>query len=143
MDLPRYVPWEEVVRLRRDVNRMLEAFRYPWQAMEVRTPRTDIYETDREVVVTAEIPGLVARDDLEVGVSEDSITIKGEIRRDSEVREDNLAQVERFYGRFARSMPLPAKVRPEEARASYQNGVLEVRLPKADEKKRTVRLPVQ
>lgn len=143
MDLIRRGPWEEVARLRRDVNRVLEALRYPWQAAEVYTPRTDIYETDQEVVVAAEIPGLVAKDDLEVGVTEDSLTIKGEVRRDNEVREENFAQVERFYGRFSRTMPLPAKVKPEEARASYQNGVLEVRLPKAEEtKKRTVKLPV-
>ncbi|MBC7347989.1 MAG: Hsp20/alpha crystallin family protein [Clostridia bacterium] len=143
MDLVRRGPWEEVARLRRDVNRVLESLRYPWQA-EAYTPRTDIYETDREVVVTAEIPGVVARDDLEVGVSEDSITIRGEVKRAQETREENFAQLERYYGHFSRTMPLPAKVIPEKAEASYRNGILEVHLPKAEEtRRRTVKLPIQ
>ncbi|MCR4420278.1 MAG: Hsp20/alpha crystallin family protein [Clostridia bacterium] len=137
--LPRN-PWPELLRLRQELDRLVRALD---QTGTEYAPRVDMYETEREVVVTAEIPGLQDRDDLEVGVTDDTLTIKGEIRRAQEAQEENLALAERFWGRFARAISLPARVVPEKAQAGYRDGVLEVRLPKAEPGgRRPVRLPV-
>ena len=142
MSLVPREPWPELLRLRQDLERLLQGLQHPLGPVGY-APRADIYETSEEVVVSAEIPGLVDKDDLEVGVTEDSITIKGEIRREQDRREENFALAERFRGQFSRTLSLPARVVPEKAQASYRNGLLEVRLPKADPGgRRTFRLPV-
>jgi HSP20 family protein len=131
-----------MTRLRDEVVKVLDTLRRSG-VQEVYTPRTDIYETDQEVVVVAEVPGLTAKEDLEVGATEDSVIVRGEIRRATEVREDAFTQVERFYGRFSRTLPLPAKVEPQKAEASYRDGLLEIRLPKAEgTRRRTVKVPI-
>jgi len=98
---------------------------------QVAGPRVDIYQTEGEVVVVAEIPGLESKEDLDVRVTEDAVTIRGEIKRSSEMRDEDYHHSERFYGAFARTFTLPAAVKAEEARASYRNGILEIRIPKA------------
>jgi HSP20 family protein len=91
-----------------------------------------VHETDKEVVVTAEIPG-VEPTDLNVTVDELQITISGETKRSSERDEDGYRLKERRIGRFSRTVPLPAEVKPDEAWADYKHGVLEVRMNKAEQ----------
>jgi HSP20 family protein len=101
-------------------------------------PRVDIYETDKEVVVKADLPG-VEPEDLELYSTEDAVVLRGETRHEEERSEGGLHRSERSYGRFERQIPLPPGTRPEEAKASFRNGVLELRLPKTEEARQRVR----
>ena len=95
-------------------------------------PLVDIYETIEDVVVSCEIPGLQKREDVEIQVLDRQLFISGIIQRATTGAEDNrYHRTERFYGEFKREVPLPDKVMEESAKASYKNGVLEIRMKKA------------
>ncbi|SMC00171.1 HSP20 family protein [Thermanaeromonas toyohensis ToBE] len=122
-------PWRELASLR---DELMRAWPGAWLGGLVETgPRIDLYQTDQEVVVTAELPGLASKDDVEITATEDTLSIRGEVRRSQEAAERNYHRTERFYGTFARTISLPAEVEPEKATASYRNGILEIHLPKA------------
>jgi HSP20 family protein len=101
-------------------------------------PRIDVYETDSEVVATCDIPGLEKKEDVNIDIDNNVLTISGSVNRVNEIKEERFHRKERFVGRFSRSVTLPARVNSEGVRATYRNGVLEVRIPKANpnEKKR-------
>jgi len=94
-------------------------------------PRIDLYDQGKELVLKAEVPGVDPKD-IDIRVLEDSVVIRGEVRRDEEVKDENYYRCERSYGSFARSIPLPVSIKPSEAKASYKNGVLTLILPKAE-----------
>jgi HSP20 family protein len=94
----------------------------------------DVVENKDDFVVKASIPG-INPDDLDVSYSDDTLTIKGEIKSENEYKEDQYHLRERRYGSFARSISLPTKIKGDAIDASYQNGVLTLRLPKAEEVK--------
>jgi HSP20 family protein len=97
------------------------------------TPPVDIYETDgREVVLRAELPGL-RREDISLTVENNTLTIRGERRRDDGIKEDRYHRIERAYGSFSRSFALPASVDAARVRAEYRDGVLTVSLPFREE----------
>jgi HSP20 family protein len=98
----------------------------------------DLAENDKEVVITAELPGLDEKD-FEVTVAGDLLTIKGEKRSDHEQRNGSSYYAERRYGSFSRSVRLPFEVQGEAVEARYDKGVLTVRLPKPAELQRPVR----
>jgi HSP20 family protein len=100
-------------------------------AMTAGAPRVDVYETEAEYVVKADVPG-VTKDDLDVTVHEDVLMLKGETKHDEEINEEGYVRRERRYGRFERSIPLPGGVKPDDVKASFKDGVLEVRLPKTE-----------
>ena len=102
------------------------------RGMRVWAPAVDIYETGKDVVVKAEVPGLDPKD-VEVRVEDGTLYLKGERKFESEVKEENYYRVERCYGSFARSFPLPASVNADKATAEYANGVLTLTLPKREE----------
>ncbi|WP_018131427.1 Hsp20/alpha crystallin family protein [Effusibacillus pohliae] len=93
-------------------------------------PRIDVYETDNEVVATCDLPGLEKKEDVQIDIDNNVLTISGTINRVNEVRDERMHRQERFVGRFHRSVTLPARVAAEGVKASYRNGVLEVRMPK-------------
>jgi HSP20 family protein len=99
-------------------------------------PRIDVYETDTEVVATCDIPGLEKKEDVNIEIDNNILTISGSVNRVNEVKEDRFHRQERFVGRFSRSISLPARVESERVRASYRNGVLEIRIPKANPKQK-------
>lgn len=94
-------------------------------------PRIDLYDQGKELVLKAEVPGIDPKD-IDVRVLEDRVVIRGEVRRDEEVKDENYYRCERAYGSFARTIPLPVNVNPSEAKASYKNGVLTLVLPKVE-----------
>jgi HSP20 family protein len=97
------------------------------------TPPVDIYETDgREVVLKAELPGL-RREDISLTVENNTLTIRGERRRDDGIKDDRYHRIERAYGAFSRAFTLPATVAAERVRAEYRDGVLTVALPFREE----------
>jgi len=101
-------------------------------------PRIDISESDRDIKVRAELPG-VDQKDVEVVVTEDLLSIRGEKRFERDETQENFHLVERSYGSFARNIRLPFKVDPNEAQANVENGVLTITLPKPVEQQPRMR----
>jgi HSP20 family protein len=97
-------------------------------------PPVDIYETENELVVKADLPDLQEKD-IDVRVENNTLTIRGERKFDKDLNEDNYLRVERAYGPFMRSFSLPNTVTSESIRAEYHNGVLTLRMAKREESK--------
>jgi HSP20 family protein len=93
-------------------------------------PRVDITQHDDELLIRADLPGL-ENDDVKVNVTEDTVTIHGERHRAQEEERDGVYRTERNYGAFHRAIPLPAGTVTDQAKASFKNGVLEIRMPAA------------
>jgi len=98
------------------------------------TPAIELLEKEDKFIVKADLPGM-KREDIDVSVADDTLTIKGERKAEHEVKEEEYYCSERCYGSFFRSIPLPTAVDREHIEATYDNGVLEVTLPKAAEVK--------
>ena len=96
---------------------------------EAFTPRVDVSETDREIKVSAELPGL-DENDIDVTLTRDTLTIKGEKKEEKEDKGKDYYRMERSYGSFTRSIPLPVEVNTDKVEATFKKGVLQVTLPK-------------
>jgi len=94
-------------------------------------PTVDIFEDGNNVVVKAELPGM-QKEDIEVDISDDVITISGEKKTEDKVEKKDYYRLERSYGSFTRTLQLPAETQTEKAKASFRDGVLEVRIPKTE-----------
>lgn len=137
MSLMRWQPFEELMSLREAMDRLFEeSIVWPrsWLAPAAQSFATDIYETKDDVVVKASLPG-VKPEDIDVSVVGDTLTIKGEVKEEKEVKEQNYIRKERRFGSFCRSFTLPVSVNPDKATAEFENGVLTLTLPKAEEVK--------
>jgi HSP20 family protein len=97
-------------------------------------PAVDIYETENELVVKAELPDLQDKD-IDVRITNNTLTIRGERKFEKDVKEENYLRIERSYGSFTRSFSLPNTVSPENIRADYRNGVLTLHMAKREESK--------
>jgi HSP20 family protein len=110
----------------------------PWGAFQERdwamTPRVDIVENDKEVVVTAEVPGMDEKD-FDISLTADTLTLHGEKKAEREEKKGNWYRVERSYGSFHRTVPLPCQVDSDKVEARYSKGVLTITLPKLPEEK--------
>ena len=124
--------------MRHEMDRRLERFFGEPSGVErpagLWTPRTNVTEADDRLTITAELPGLEAKD-VDVSISGDMLTIKGEKRQEKEEKDENHHVVERTYGAFSRMVRLPAPVAADKIKASFKNGVLTVNLPKTEEAK--------
>ena len=153
------IPWKsgtEMARWERDMERMLGNFfsgraahplfeerSWPGSDLGIAEPKVDLYEEKDQIVVKAEMPGMT-KDNIQVFLSDNILTIKGEKKKEEEESDKDYYRSERVYGAFMRSLPLPAEVNPEKIHAAFKNGVLEVRLPKSEEaKKRAINVKVQ
>jgi len=94
--------------------------------------KVDIFEDGNDVVVKAELPGM-KKDDLEVNLTDDTITVSGEKKKEEKIEKKDYYRVERSYGSFTRSFRLPKEVQSDKAKASFKDGVLEIRVPKTEE----------
>jgi HSP20 family protein len=99
------------------------------------TPSMDIFEDKDDIVVKAEIPGM-AKDDVNVNVTDNTLTISGEKKKEEKVEKKDYYRLERSFGSFSRSFHLPAEVQTDKAKATFKDGVLEVRMPKTEEAKK-------
>ena len=134
----RFDPFEDVVRLQREVNRLFEdntrvRGRDGAEMASARTwaPPVDILEDQNEIVVRAELPGL-KQEDIDIELTGDTLVIKGERKFEDAQRKDNYVRVERSYGAFQRVFTVGVPVEHDGVKASYKDGVLEVRLPKSE-----------
>src|SRR5262245_45713295 len=138
MALAPWRPLGELGSLRREMDRLLERFFGEAPGIELPggtwEPRLDISETKDEVTIKADLPGLEAKD-LDVAVSGDILTIKGEKKQEKDEKDERRHVVERSYGAFTRMVRLPAPVAQDKIKASFKNGVLTVSLPKTEEAK--------
>lgn len=101
-----------------------------------REPYVDVFEADKEVIVTVELPG-VRKGDIDLMVREDSVEIKAEIKKEEEKKEEKSYEHRKMFQKYYTVIPLPCTVVPEKAKATYNNGVLEIRIPKAEVSKGT------
>lgn len=136
MSLLRWDPFEELEELRESMDRLFEDFfgRRPLRRVRADRwqPAIDMYETDREVVVRAELPGIDPKD-VDISISGNVLSLKGESKLEREVNEKDYYRRELRYGAFSRSITLPVDVKAEGAKATFRHGILEVRIPKAEE----------
>lgn len=136
-------PFREIERFFEDVRR--RAF-WPWAefAMEpIGAPSVDIYEEGEDIVLKAEIPG-IKKEELDVNITDNTVTISGEKKKEEKVEKKDYYRVERSYGSFSRSIPLPAEVQTDKSTAKFKDGILEIRIPKTEEaKKKKRRLKIE
>jgi len=119
--------------LQREIDRVFDDFTRDWPSFGTANadlaPRMDIAETDKDIEITAELPGLEEKD-VQVNVADNVLTIKGEKKAEKEQKEKNYHMVERSYGSFYRALNLPTGVSAEAIKANLSNGVLKVTVPK-------------
>lgn len=135
------IPWEpyrEMMTLRQAMDRLLgqSVVRplVPWPEVGLVDVPIDIYQTDKDVVVKATLPGVDA-EDVQISISGDILTIKGEHCEEEEINEGDYIHRERRCGTFSRSLPLPVSVNSDKADAVFDKGVLTLTLPKKEEAK--------
>ena len=130
--------WEpfRVADIQTEVNRLFENVlgRPASAAGRVWAPPVDMYATKDDLVLTLELPG-VSEKDVTVSITGDLLTVTGERRFEQRVKEQDLLHVERTYGKFERVIQLPMAVQADHVKATYRAGVLEIKLPKAEELK--------
>lgn len=133
--LRRWEPTSELEQMRRQVERMFEnvlgrgfAGMPQLGTTQAFMPNVEVYATGKDVVLNAELPGIDPKD-VTVEITEDSVILFGETSSSSEIKEDTYFQSERQYGRFERVIPLPERIKDQEAKATFKNGLLTVRAP--------------
>jgi len=139
MNIVRFDPIRDMAALQDRVNRIFaDAYRRDNDDLMTRgawVPPVDIYETgNHELVLRAELPD-VPREDIALRVENNTLTISGERKMDSEIKEQQYHRIERAYGTFSRAFTLPPTVDTSAIAAEYKNGVLTVRLPLREEAK--------
>jgi HSP20 family protein len=128
--LVRWEPLRELATWQAEMNRWLNgAFDGQLRGNRSWVPALDVYETENDVVYAFDLPG-VQEDKISIEVKEDTLTISAEREKTEEVSDDRYYRFERRYGSFSRGIGLPQGVDENEIRASYRDGVLEVRVPK-------------
>ena len=136
MHLVRWEPFRELVNMKQAMDRLFEdGFARPWHLwsdLGIGEFPIDMYQTANEVVVKATLPG-VRTEDVDISITGDILTIKREHKEEHEVKEKDYLRRECRYGTFSRSVTLPAQVRADKAGAIFENGILTLTLPKAEE----------
>ena len=141
----RWEPLGGVSRLRQEMNRLLEDFfgetaeeRAPAEVM--RVPSVDVIDREDDVLVRAEVPG-IDKEQIQVEAMPEALLIKAEVKKEEEEKKENYVRHERRMGTYQRLIPLPAEVKPDQVKAHYKDGVLEITLPKSEQGK--TRQPVR
>ena len=140
MELVRWNPIRDMFGLRNHMNRAFGDFYFPTNREEGDlsmwnwNPVVDVYDNDDNIVLKAEIPG-IDKKDIEIDVKGRVLTLKGERSSDNEVKEDNYYRRERCFGKFERAFNLPVNVELDKIKANYKDGLLEIEIPKPEEKK--------
>ena len=132
MTLVRWDPFQELASWSNRLNRSLnDVSTRTEDSFGAWAPPVDIFEKDHKLVIRAELPG-VQKEDIEVGIENGVLTLKGERRREAEFNEADAYRLERVYGAFTRSFSLPTTVDPSKIEAVYKEGVLQVTVPKLE-----------
>ena len=140
VSVERWDPFRNMSDMQGQVNRLFDSFlgrpAATTTAPAVRTwaPVLDIHETKDELVLNFELPGVTDKD-VSLSITGDLLTLKGERTANRDVKDESVYHGERVYGKFERSVQLPMPVQADKVKATYRDGVLEVKLPKAEEVK--------
>jgi len=134
MAIIRWDPFREVSSAQDQFDRFWRGMLEGRRGQESWLPAVDVFDTKDAVVLKAELAGMNP-DDIEIEVDDNVLTIKGERKFEEQVDEERYYRVERRYGSFSRSLALPQGVRADDIQADYEDGVLEVRVPKVEEEK--------
>ncbi|HLO85427.1 MAG TPA: Hsp20/alpha crystallin family protein [Nostocaceae cyanobacterium] len=138
--LVRYNPWQELNSLQRQLDRFFEDARVPSTLFEkdsVRVPAAELQETDTAIHLKVELPGIETKD-LDVQVTENSVSISGERKSETKTEEKGVTKSEFYYGKFHRVIPLPTEVENTKVSAEYKDGILHLTLPKTEREKHKV-----
>jgi HSP20 family protein len=137
MAIVKWSPFRDMMRLRTDMDRFFDEM-VPRREGETESgvwlPSLDVSETEDDIRVKAEIPG-VEKDDINLSINNNALIIKGEKNMEKEVEGEDFHRIERVYGNFYRAIELPVLVNSDKISASFKNGVLNIVLPKAEEVK--------
>jgi len=139
MAITRWDPFRDLSLLQDRMNRLFDDAGRGWRPEEPSatttwSPAVDIFETENEIMVQAELPG-VDRKDLTLNLENNVLTLKGERRFEKETKQENYHRIERSYGAFSRAFSIPAIVDEEKIRADYKEGILKIALPKKEQVK--------
>jgi HSP20 family protein len=145
MALVRWEPSEGLASLRREMDRLFEGFfeRGPRGLgnLSAWEPAVEVADTKDSVIIKAQMPG-IPKDNIQVHVTDDSITLKGEMKEEEKTEEKNYSRREFRYGAFSRTIALPATVQADKATAQLKEGILEITIPK-NEKAKVKEIPIQ
>ena len=147
MELMPWKPFGELDTFRREMDSLFERFMggrpFTRRLREEWLPSVDISETKNDLVVKAELPGLDPKD-IDVSITGNVLTIKGEKKEEKEEKDEQRHYMERYHGSFQRSFQLPAEVKSDKIDASFDKGVLKVTLPKTEQaKKKEIEIKVK
>ena len=147
MALVPWKPFDELTSFRREMDRLWDRFFSERPALDMLEkgwePTMDITETKSDLIVKAELPGIDPKE-IDISLTGDTLTIKGEKQQEKEEKEENYYRIERSYGIFSRTIKLPMSVQNDKIKASYQHGVLKITLPKSEEaKQKLVKIKVE
>jgi len=136
MGIRRWEPFAGLERLRDEMDRLFEdllpvRWRRQRGAARVRVPAVDLRETESDVILKADLPG-VKKEDLAVEVTQEAITLKGETGEEREEKREGYYCSERAWGSFERVVPLPVEVKADQAKAKFADGVLKITVPKSE-----------
>jgi HSP20 family protein len=131
------IPWSgrgDLTSFRQDMDRVFDRFFSGWSSPVSAedcdwAPSVDVSESAKKVVVQAEVPGMDAKD-IDIAITGDILTIRGERKQEKEEKEENFHRIERSYGSFSRSIRLPAEVEKDKVDAAYKDGVLKITMKK-------------
>jgi HSP20 family protein len=148
--LTRWNPWRDLVSLEKEMSDLTNrVFGSGWFTPETRggngqswTPAVDVFSRDGNLVIRAELPGIDPEKDVDITVQDGVLYIKGERRHEERTERDNYYRFESSYGSFHRAVPLPEGVKEDDVQASYENGILEVTVPKAAELTSAKKVPI-
>jgi HSP20 family protein len=139
--------WDEMRRMREEMDRMFREFNERVYSGErllpvpgeqvpaLRTAMADLQETDEEVIATIELPG-VKKEEISLNLTENLLEVKAESKEEVKEEKEGFKSYRRKYSGFYRRLPLPTTISPDDAKATYKNGVLEVKMPKMEKKKK-------
>lgn len=151
-----YDPFEELKKLQREMDRVFSEFwgsdrflALPGPKRErgqmpalAREPLADLKETDKQITASLDMPG-VDKKDIKLNITEDGIEVKVEQKEEKKEEKEGYIRIERGERSYYRNLPFPAKIIPEKAQAKYENGVLEITAPKAEETKKKKLLEIK
>ncbi len=160
MNIKELIPWSRekensilksdsdhpIISMQKEMNRMFDSISkslfntssFSSETSNAITPKIDVVENEKEIKVTAELPGMEEKD-VEVNFSRDTLVIKGEKKAEKEEKKEDYYFMERSYGTFQRAIPVSAGIDRDKVEAQFKNGVLKVTLPKTEEAQKEVR----
>ncbi|MBW4567687.1 MAG: Hsp20/alpha crystallin family protein [Tolypothrix carrinoi HA7290-LM1] len=138
MALIRWQPFQEMETLRHQMDKMFDELAgYNREVTKTWSPAVELEDTNDQLILRAEVPGLEGKD-LDIQVAREAVSIAGETRYENKAEERGYLRSEFRYGKFQRTIPLPAAIKNDQVQAEFKNGILTLTMPKAEEAKNKV-----